>query len=82
MNWYLLIKWLHIISSTVLLGTGAGIALYFVIDDDNCAFKDGTAPELDRKVKGLLVHSTCPPRAGWCHVEGRVARSGANLYHI
>jgi hypothetical protein len=31
------------------------------IDDDNCASKDGTTPELDRKVKGLLVHSTCPP---------------------
>lgn len=30
MNWYLLIKWLHIVSSTVLLGTGAGIAFFFV----------------------------------------------------
>jgi uncharacterized membrane protein len=30
MNWYLLIKWLHIISSTVLFGTGAGIAFFFV----------------------------------------------------
>jgi uncharacterized membrane protein len=29
-NWYLLIKWLHIISSTVLFGTGAGIAFFFV----------------------------------------------------
>jgi hypothetical protein len=45
------------------------------IDDDNCASKDGTTPELDRKVKGLPLHSTCRPRAGWCHVEGRVARA-------
>jgi uncharacterized membrane protein len=30
MNWYLLIKWVHIISSTVLFGTGAGIAFFFV----------------------------------------------------
>jgi uncharacterized membrane protein len=30
MNWYLLIKWLHIISATVLFGTGAGIAFFFV----------------------------------------------------
>jgi uncharacterized membrane protein len=30
MNWFLLIKWLHIISSTVLFGTGAGIAFFFV----------------------------------------------------
>jgi len=29
-NLYLLIKWLHIISSTVLFGTGAGIAFFFV----------------------------------------------------
>jgi uncharacterized membrane protein len=27
---YLWIKWLHIVSSTVLLGTGAGIAFFFV----------------------------------------------------
>jgi uncharacterized membrane protein len=26
---YLLLKWLHIVSSTVLLGTGAGIAFFF-----------------------------------------------------
>jgi uncharacterized membrane protein len=30
MNWYPLIKWLHIISSTVLFGTGAGIAFFFL----------------------------------------------------
>jgi len=30
MNWYLLIKWLHVITSTVLLGTGAGIAFFFM----------------------------------------------------
>jgi len=30
MNWYLLIKWVHIVSSTVLFGTGAGIAFFFV----------------------------------------------------
>ena len=30
MSWYLLIKWLHILSSTVLFGTGAGIAFFFV----------------------------------------------------
>jgi uncharacterized membrane protein len=28
--WYLLIKWMHIISSTVLFGTGAGIAFFFL----------------------------------------------------
>jgi uncharacterized membrane protein len=27
---YLWIKWLHIVSSTILLGTGAGIAFFFV----------------------------------------------------
>lgn len=27
-SWYPLIKWLHIVSSTVLLGTGAGIAFF------------------------------------------------------
>src|SRR5271169_303620 len=30
MNWFLLIKWLHIVSSTVLFGTGAGIAFFFI----------------------------------------------------
>jgi uncharacterized membrane protein len=30
MSWYALIKWLHIVSSTVLFGTGAGIAFFFV----------------------------------------------------
>ena len=30
MSWYLVIKWLHIVSSTVLFGTGAGIAFFFV----------------------------------------------------
>jgi uncharacterized membrane protein len=30
MNWYLLIKWVHIVSSTVLFGTGLGIAFFFV----------------------------------------------------
>lgn len=29
-SWYPLIKWLHIVSSTVLFGTGAGIAFFFV----------------------------------------------------
>jgi uncharacterized membrane protein len=29
-NWFPLVKWLHIISSTVLFGTGAGIAFFFV----------------------------------------------------
>jgi uncharacterized membrane protein len=28
-SWYLLIKWTHIISSTVLFGTGLGIAFFF-----------------------------------------------------
>jgi uncharacterized membrane protein len=31
MNWYLLIKWLHVITSTVLLGTGAGIAFFILV---------------------------------------------------
>ena len=30
MSWYLLIKWVHIVSSTVLFGTGAGIAFFFL----------------------------------------------------
>jgi uncharacterized membrane protein len=30
MSWYLLVKWLHIVSSTVLFGTGAGIAFFFL----------------------------------------------------
>jgi uncharacterized membrane protein len=30
MSAYLILKWLHIVSSTVLFGTGAGIAFFFV----------------------------------------------------
>ncbi|MGD9598473.1 MAG: DUF2269 family protein [Steroidobacteraceae bacterium] len=30
MNTYLILKWLHVISSTVLFGTGAGIAFFFL----------------------------------------------------
>jgi len=30
MSWYFLIKWVHILSSTVLFGTGAGIAFFFL----------------------------------------------------
>jgi uncharacterized membrane protein len=30
MTWYLLLKWLHVIGSTVLLGTGAGIAFFML----------------------------------------------------
>ena len=30
MTCYLLVKWVHILSSTVLFGTGAGIAFFFV----------------------------------------------------
>jgi uncharacterized membrane protein len=30
MTGYLLVKWVHILSSTVLFGTGAGIAFFFV----------------------------------------------------
>jgi uncharacterized membrane protein len=30
MTWLLLTKWLHIVSSTVLFGTGAGIAFFFL----------------------------------------------------
>ena len=29
-TWYPLIKWLHILSSTVLFGTGSGIAFFFL----------------------------------------------------
>jgi uncharacterized membrane protein len=29
-SWYLLVKWLHVVSSTVLFGTGAGIAFFFL----------------------------------------------------
>ena len=31
MTWYLLLKWLHVIGSTVLLGTGAGIAFFMLM---------------------------------------------------
>jgi uncharacterized membrane protein len=30
MSWYLWVKWLHILSSTALFGTGFGIAFFFV----------------------------------------------------
>jgi uncharacterized membrane protein len=30
MSWYLWLKWMHIVSSTVLFGTGFGIAFFFV----------------------------------------------------
>jgi uncharacterized membrane protein len=30
MSWYSWVKWLHIVSSTVLFGTGFGIAFFFV----------------------------------------------------
>jgi uncharacterized membrane protein len=30
MSWYVWVKWLHIVSSTVLFGTGLGIAFFFV----------------------------------------------------
>ncbi len=30
MSWYLVIKWLHIVSSTALFGTGAGIAFFLL----------------------------------------------------
>jgi uncharacterized membrane protein len=30
MSWYLAIKWLHILTATVLFGTGAGIAFFFL----------------------------------------------------
>ena len=30
MNWYLCLKWLHVLSSTILFGTGLGIAFFFV----------------------------------------------------
>jgi uncharacterized membrane protein len=30
MSWYLWVKWLHVVSSTVLFGTGFGIAFFFV----------------------------------------------------
>ena len=29
-SWYWLIKWIHIVSSTVVFGTGAGIAFFFL----------------------------------------------------
>jgi uncharacterized membrane protein len=33
MSWYLFIKWLHIVSSTILFGTGIGIAFFKWITD-------------------------------------------------
>jgi uncharacterized membrane protein len=29
-SWYFLVKWVHVVSSTVLFGTGAGIAFFFL----------------------------------------------------
>ena len=29
-SWYLFVKWMHVVSSTVLFGTGAGIAFFFL----------------------------------------------------
>jgi len=29
-SWYLFVKWVHVVSSTVLFGTGAGIAFSFL----------------------------------------------------
>lgn len=31
MDWYLILRWLHILGATVLLGTGAGIAFFMVM---------------------------------------------------
>lgn len=33
MSWYLLVKWLHILSATILFGTGIGIAFFKWIND-------------------------------------------------
>lgn len=30
MNWYFWLKWIHVLSSTVLFGTGLGIAFFFI----------------------------------------------------
>ena len=30
MSWYAAVKWVHIVSSTVLFGTGAGVAFFFM----------------------------------------------------
>jgi uncharacterized membrane protein len=29
-SWYMVVKWIHVVSSTVLFGTGAGIAFFFL----------------------------------------------------
>lgn len=33
MSWYLFVKWLHILSATILFGTGIGIAFFKWIND-------------------------------------------------
>ena len=53
MSWYLVIKWLHILSSTVLFGTGAGIAFFFLgaqrTGDARIIASVGRSQEQDRR---------------------------------
>ena len=43
MSWYLFVKWLHILSATILFGTGIGIAF----------FLPGAVPALVVLVRGI-----------------------------
>ena len=53
MTGYLVLKWLHIVSGAVLLGTGAGIA-YFLL-----------TAHLSRDIAALRVVTRCVVRADW-----------------
>jgi hypothetical protein len=59
---YLLLKWLHIVSSTVLLGTGAGIAFFMR------RVAGGLSPQLQVLVPARL--------AGLCRRAGGVLADG------
>ncbi len=51
---YLWVKWLHILSSTVLLGTGLGIAFFFWI-----AHRRGDAREIAATARTVVIADAC-----------------------
>lgn len=51
---YLWVKWLHILSSTLLLGTGLGIAFFFWI-----AHRRGDAREIAATARTVIVADAC-----------------------
>lgn len=50
MDWYLVLKWLHILSSTVLFGTGIGTAFQMV-----WAMRTGRAETVHSAASGVVV---------------------------